>query len=47
MNNFTREDTNDVSSTENRFKGKDSEYLSKLVVIPSMITEQIGTKKEN
>ena len=43
---FPKENTNIVPLTENGFSGKDSEYLSKVIVAPSMVIGQIGTMKE-
>ena len=44
---FTRENTNAIPLTENRFKGKYSEHLGKLTVESSIAVEQIDTMKAN
>ena len=41
------ENTDAGPLTENGFKGKNSEYLGKLIVIPSMVIKQTRTMKEN
>ena len=44
---FIKENTKPPSLTENELKGKDSQYLGKLILTPSMVIEHVSKMKEN